>query len=60
MRIVTTRRIGGHEPGTELDLPDSQAAILIGCGAAEEAKATRTAKRSESATPDAKATTSEK
>ena len=60
MRIVTTRRIGGHEPGTELNLPDSQAAILVENGAAEEVKSKRATKRSEAAAPDAQAPTSEK
>ena len=60
MRIVTTRSIGGHELGAELDLPDGQAAILIANGVAEEVKSKRAAKRSGAAAPDAQAHASEK
>ena len=53
MKIIITKSVGGHEVGTELDLPDSQAAILIANGVAEEAKARRAAKRGETDAGDA-------
>ena len=39
MKIEITRRVGGHDAGTILDLPESQANHLIANGYATEAKA---------------------
>ena len=44
MKIEITRRVGGHDAGTTLDLPESQANHLIANGYAIESKSA-TAKR---------------
>ena len=41
MKIEITRRVGGHDAGTTLDLPESQANHLIANGYAIEAKSAK-------------------
>ena len=43
MKIEITRRVGGHDAGTTLDLPESQANHLIANGYAIEVKSAKNA-----------------